>query len=175
MKSGNSIFAEDKHFFSIFLNQEVVSIPTDFNGKNRSQLSIQTEILEKIVPGNYKACLIFGHADDEKDFVQGALTDKILQAIQMTFEDVLIINLRGGSLPFYKIKQKIDLPDKVILFGVDFSQIHLNFYLRADRPFQFDRFTFIQAPALETIPKDVEAKKVFWKVLQSVFIIKADH
>jgi len=103
--------------------------------------------------------------DEELQFLLG-----ILSACKLTMEDVSIANLQKNNGLTYTTISKELKPAVVLLFGIETEQIELPLSFPAYQVQKYNQHTFLCAPPLATLQKNVEEKKLLWKSLQQIFL-----
>lgn len=121
---------------------------------------------------NLKKILVLT-CSEEADFLtepEQAFLEKILQALQLNFEDVAIVNV---------IKINKDTVDKInrfdcrymISFGVTNAQMPVNSETSFYEVFEQEKITYLLADPLLTIEGDQHKKRKLWNALKKLFSV----
>jgi DNA polymerase III psi subunit len=128
------------------------------------------DIVTCIYEKNAKKTLIVVNNNDaeELDFLS-----KILKAIQYEMsEDVILFSLEKNkkiNISAFKKNQALAI-DYILLFGVEASQLDLQFKLPSYYPLQVNKITFLSADSLAAISKNKNLKMKLWQTLQQLFL-----
>lgn len=121
--------------------------------------------------GNNEKGIIFLVKDAANKFLdesQWKFFNDLLNACQLTVADVAVINFYHNPISYEEIKQQFN-PSKLLIFGVDSSQIDLPFNIPGFQVQNYSEQTLMLCPALAEIQKDKELKKQLWSGLQKIF------
>ncbi|MGV3559097.1 hypothetical protein [Larkinella arboricola] len=96
--------------------------------------------------------------------------ENILKAINLSLDDVDMLNLAGsGLVDFHAVLENKTL-HHFISFGVPFKTIHLNIQMDRYQPIRIFGITFLLADPLSAIEADQKLKRKLWAVLKQVFL-----
>ncbi|RAJ95954.1 hypothetical protein LX87_03704 [Larkinella arboricola] len=96
--------------------------------------------------------------------------ENILKAINLSLNDVDMLNLAGsGLVDFHAVLENKTL-HHFISFGVPFKTIHLNIQMDRYQPIRIFGITFLLADPLSAIEADQKLKRKLWAVLKQVFL-----
>jgi len=96
---------------------------------------------------------------------------KVLGACDLSIADVAIINWKNLSQKDHIVLINELKSRYILLFDLDSIEFGLPIRFPAFQIQTFDKCTYLQAPALAAIEKDVDAKKQLWASLKKLFAI----
>lgn len=103
-------------------------------------------------------------ADEDLNFLMGILT-----ACSLSMADVALVNyFKKPEIKYTDLMEKFT-PKKIIFFGAELAS--LNFPLQFPH-YQLQKYnyqTYLSAPALSILAKDVQQKKQLWNCLKTLF------
>jgi DNA polymerase III psi subunit len=101
------------------------------------------------------------------------LLNKILKAVDLSWDDVLVINVNGQPpLPFYKLKRTQQF-ERVLSLGVDFSTMGLKIKIPKHNILDFYDVQLLKSIPLEQLARDKKQKRQLWQSLQQMFKLKS--
>ena len=105
-------------------------------------------------------------ADDQLNFLLG-----VLSACKLTMEDVAIINIAKNTNANYKTIEIELKAEKIILFGINPSQIDLPLEFPLYQIQQYNNQTYVAAASLGVIQVEKVEKTKLWNCLKQIFTI----
>ena len=121
---------------------------------------------------NEKNILIITSEPDAKYISEGELAflTTVLNACGLGLADVAIVNWLNTERDYNKIVDSLQ-SKTVLLFDVDPLSFGLPINFPAFQTQDFNKRTYIYAPALKTIEQDVPLKKGLWTALKKTFAV----
>jgi hypothetical protein len=104
--------------------------------------------------------------DEEMD-----LLSNMLLACKLSMADIALVNTFNSSLN-YQILNKHFQPGKVLLFGINTSELNLPFEIPHFQIQQFHAQLYTTSPPLKEYLNNKTLKKDLWSCLQKLFILK---
>lgn len=120
------------------------------------QLNHQVLILVKEEPAQFEADKLY--------------LEKILGAINLSWEGVDIINVYGSEQLDFRAALNVRKVHHFISFGVPFLEVNLDILMNIYDPKRIKGVNFLFADRLSIIEADVERKRKLWHILKTLFL-----
>ncbi len=118
-----------------------------------------------------KVVILFKHQQKELPTEEHALLSKILTAVQIDIQQVILLNIHHTSLTTFSYIQRALQPNHLICFGIHHHHIGLNIAINAYQLRYFLNCKILLANSLDQISKDNRQKRMLWTSLQKMFDI----
>jgi hypothetical protein len=127
----------------------------NFLGNNKKQIAI--------IVSNEEVLYL---PDEQLNFLMG-----ILAACKLTMEDVAIMNIKKTNPLSYTTLTKELKAEKILLFGVEPSQIELPLQFPNYQVQSYNKQVYLSSPLLNILQDDKAEKTKLWLCLKQVFSI----
>ena len=99
-----------------------------------------------------------------------ALLQKILAAIQLTIDDVELVNFNNIRNINYIDLLKEKVLNQLISFGISLTELNLDIRLQKYKVEKIEGISVLLADTLDVLETDMERKKQLWRALQLMFM-----
>lgn len=140
-----------------------------FYYSNNSLSFVDEQFLESLIAvGNRSAdiLVIVNHDIDDLNSNENVLMNKILEAVGLSIEKVLIVSKPKISINLIWRYLKIN---KCLLFGIKPKNVGLHIDINNYLPTNFNDKILLLSASIEVLQKHPENKKLLWKELQNIF------
>lgn len=156
-------------FLSLFLNESVYIVD-----EPEPLESTEPELPEIQYKGQNKQKILIMVYDEKEEFLSEkdeAFLLKVLQAVQLTINDIALVNCQNLEDPANNFTALNNISYKTLIsFGeipeaLPFSKYLVKYQLNTDE----QNRVYLQADALKDIARDRTKKQLLWKNLQEIF------
>jgi hypothetical protein len=117
---------------------------------------------------NAVVIVISEHRSKDLNVYDAAFLEKVLQAVDLSLDQVDIMNVHGMPNPNYSYLLRQKTVRHFISFGVPMESLHLYELLPYEVTF-FGGIRFLYTDTLEGVRTDIERKKWLWNALKKMF------
>lgn len=96
------------------------------------------------------------------------LLTNLVSACKLSMADISLVNFHSNQLNYQQFNEYFQ-PKKMLLFGVDTSDLELPFTIPFFQIQNFNSQEYLTAPALKDLLENKNLKKDLWKSLQKLF------
>lgn len=143
-------------FKSVFFKSPVYNIP-DINSNNG--LSYEGNDSKNIL-------IICKNLELQKEFLS-----KIMKAVNIELsDDTALWDCKKSGIPHWAELSKMVNPKKIILFGLQPSELGLHLLIPVYQKMMWNNYEFLLADNLQAISEDKNKKQLLWNALKEIFV-----
>jgi len=148
----------------LFKNDDIICLP--FLKKELLKYKLANDSLKTKGQNQNKVLVLVSHSIDDLNSMDNVLLFNILKAIQLTIDDIQLIEFTGT--PFKLLFDMIEF-DKCIIMGLSPKQAGLQIANRPYQVFNFCNKLFLLSHNTELLNKHKKYKEHLWEALKKMF------